>query len=340
MSDITKLKVTVPEMAFPPAAAYAVQVGPTSQTHYEFVASSYSNSNANFRITVPNPSTVMSRQVLFKQPVTLAFTQTGVYAGNPTLIDGQDAFRSFPLEKCTDSTIVNINGLSMTVQSKYLVRALERYMPDDALKGASSIGPCMPDDFQDYADATGALQGPFGNVQKQDYSHLSGRATQPFTVTAGNAVGGTTATITADLYHYIKITPLTYGGHESYGLANVETMDIQMQFSNLERMWSRDDTTDANRPLTGLAVTLGQPSLFCVFSNAGEYTPIPRSVTYPYTNMILRSNVTGAGVAADTAFTATSNSLQFNTVPHALYIWCGRPDQDVNASVATKTRFA
>jgi hypothetical protein len=340
MADITKLKITDPELNFPPASAYGVQVGPTSQTHYQFVASSYSNSNANWRVTVPNPSTVMSRAVLVKQPVTLNFTQTGQYAGNATLIDGQDAFRAFPLEKCIDSTILNINGLSMTVQSKYLIRALERYMPQDALKHASSIGPSMADNFQDYSDAVGGItNSPFGNVQKQGYDHLSGRATNPFTINS-NVVDGTTASISADLYFWLKITPLTYGDHTSYGLANVETLDVQLQYSNLERMWSRDVSLNANRVLTGLGVTLGQPSLYCVFSNAGEYTPIPRSVTYPYTNMILRSNTTGQSAVAGASFAVTSNSLQFNTVPQSLYIWVGRSDSEINTSVSTKTEFS
>jgi hypothetical protein len=272
----------------------------------------------------------MSRHLLYSQPVQIDFADGSAGA---VLVDGKDAFRAWPLESCTENTIMNINGLSVSVQSKYLIRPLQRYLPDEYLRGASSISHCMPDNYADYDDAVGGVtNSPFGNFQTGARDHLTGRGALPYTIT-GNTAG--TATVNATLQTYLKITPLTYGNHSSYGLAGLETADITMSFSNLERMWSRAENT-GNRALSSMTVTLGQPTLSAVFSNAGGYTPIPKSVTYPYTNAVVRSNTTGRSLASGATSDFTSNSLQFNTVPSSIYVYLSRAQSEIMATLDSK----
>lgn len=331
--SIAKFKLTEPTLLFPVTSSYGVTVGPENMTSYPFVASSFSNSNASFRITVPNPSTVLSRQFLIKQPVTLTFACAD-QSPQSCLQDGRDSFRSYPLEKCTDTTILNINGLSITTQTKHMMRPFERYQGDEARAHAASITPNFPDMYADYTDSVGSHNSPFGNFQFQQYDGLQGRGAIPYTVVSNT---GTGAVITADLYHYVKVSPLTYGGHTSYGLVNVETADLQMNYSNLQRMWSRD--TSGGRTLTGLVVNLHQPTLFCQFMNAGEHTSIPRSVDYPYANMIVRSNTTGSGLGSGASTQVVSQSLQFNSVPEKLYIYVGRAESEINQNINTQVGF-
>jgi hypothetical protein len=74
--------------------------------------------------------------------------------------------------------------------------------------------------------------------------------------------------------------------------------------------------------------------------NAGPYTRIPAThIDYPYSNMVVRSNTTGTGLASGASTQIISQSLQFNAVPERVFIWVGRSESEVNQNINNQVGF-
>lgn len=338
MSEIAKFKATVPQMSFP-ESSYAVETGVESAQQYAFPATSHSNSASSFQINVPNTSSIMDRRVLLEMPVVLDFVcpDTGV----DCIIDGRDGWRASPLEAICDNLRCTINGLTISTQPRYNRQPLLMYGSNDSRQHMASVGPSQPDQYSDYEDSVGATNSSFGSIQFQDYQSAVGRGAYDWTITNVTATG---AKVEATLRTFVKLAPFMFGSNdESKGLVNVNQMTFNFSWTNLARLWSRDNDPDgilgAPRPLTSLTVQLQTPTIYTTFYNASLNTQVPSSVDYAYANIVVNSTQFTAPYAAYEQKTLNSSSFRFDIIPSYIYLWVGRAfsevDSDVNSAVGS-----
>jgi hypothetical protein len=328
MSDqIQKFKSTVPVVDLPDVASYIVPSGVSDSQSYAFPATSHSNSSSSFQLNVPSPSTILDRRVIMRCPVRLTFTKADT--GTPVLREGKDAFRAQPLDAICSDVRLAINGLTISNQPRYTRLPLLNYMSNSTKEALASISPVTLDEFSIYSEALGATNSPFNGPQQSSYDGQAGRASYPFTVLSNT---NTSAVIEADLYSYVKLAPFIFGDNgENKGLANVNTLTLNFQWTNLARMWSRMlETVDDN--LTSLQVELERPTIYTVFYNAGLDTVVPSMNAYNYANVVVQNTQFGS-VAPQEERDFQSSSFRFDMVPSHIYLWVGQAFSDIESDV-------
>jgi hypothetical protein len=115
---------------------------------------SYANQIQFNNIVVPNyQTTLLSRNIRVVYNMRVCYPSA---AGNaplqlplPASNDSYQvnaALRAFPLQSCTDSLSLVINGSTNTINSRQVLSALARRIPKDYLRNQASEAPVMPDD--------------------------------------------------------------------------------------------------------------------------------------------------------------------------------------------------
>jgi hypothetical protein len=334
-----KFKITAPQVYFPEGGSYAVSTGIEYAKQYAVNTDNHSNSSTTFNIPVPSTNVIMDRRLILEMPVEIDFTCAD--NGERCLLPRRDGFRADPLSAICDNCRVDINGLGIDSRPRYLRRPLLNYASNETRAHLASITPCVPDRYSDYEDSVSATNSPFNGVQFEDYSGQSGRATYDWVITNNT---NTTARVTAKLRCYVKVSPLLWGNaDEQKGLANVSYCQVSFTWTNLYRLWSRDNDPDGligtPRPLSSMVVVLQKPTLYCTFFNHTLNTQIPSVVDYAHAQVI----VANTNYSEDTpAYSPHPGGLQATTfrldvVPSYMYLFVqdavSSTDGDLNRSV-------
>jgi hypothetical protein len=246
------------------------------------------------------------------------------------LREGKDAFRAQPLDAICSDVRLAVNGLTISNQPRYTRVPLLNYMSNSTKETLASISPITLDEFSTYPEALGATNSPFNGPQQASYDGQAGRAAYPFTIVSNT---NTSAVVEADLYSYVKLAPFIFGDNgENKGLANVNTLTLNFQWTNLPRMWSRMlETVDDN--LTSLQVELERPTIYTVFYNAGLDTVVPSMNAYNYANVVVQNTQFSSTVAPQEERDFQSSSFRFDMVPSHIYLWVGQAFSDIESDV-------
>lgn len=328
--QVPLMKVLEPRCAFNEGKSYDFLSGVRQIQYKNIEATSASTSNLTFTYKPPS-NVLISRKMWIKYNLTLVFTGTNSLGGNLLNIGRSDALRAFPLQTCSSSVKIKINGEQFSSDSpdQYL-QAVLRYQAwgKDALTDLSNC-PSMLDQSQSYDDVTtlGFARNPLANVLENSFQVPRG-CTQQYTVVSNTP---TSAVVRVECMEPLMVSPLVWGDRQSPAFASIQDLQVQLTLDNaLKRVWSHasiDGTTltniDVNISTSGANPALSQPYL--VFQ---EITPNPdnavvlgKSYLYPYSQVNVQVSDTFSAVTAGSSAQNSIPNIQYGNVPKSLVIF-------------------
>lgn len=289
-------------------------------------ANSYSDSQAQWSFNAPNGvSSVLDRVAFVEWTLSISFA--GADQGSPLLeIGTNDGLRCWPMLSCTDSLTMRINNQSISINPKEYVHRLLAYQ--DWRVPALTGGACYPDQYQAYADyvTQGANANPLG--LPKDITFGSPR-TYPYITVLTNT--NTAATVSATVFEPIIIGCMLQNGL-ARGLSGVQTYSFSYSYSNLSRVWSHASTGKTFSAGYPLVTVSASPKLHLNFiSQAPSQMNLSRSYVYDYNDLVQYKQTTGIAAAPQatlatpaTVYSASSQVIQFATIPKRVYIYLKR----------------
>lgn len=315
------------------------EINPTSLT-----ASTYSTSGVSWSVPPPSPDTITDRRILLKMPMQFDFTGSGT--GNLLQLGVNDAPRAFPISMCIETMNIILNGVTFTCNLSDIFTALSRYgIGQESLSYDQSLTPSALDFYSDYGDWSalpptgGSGRNPLQGLGEGS-GLLVGRGGFPVTVVSNT---NTTAQVRATFVEPLMfLAPLLFGDRQGPGLVGLNSMQIQIRFGDLRRMWSHTPNggTAGSNTISSLAVSfLSAPSLLVNYITPQPVDPslggamLPRAVYYPYYRFI--PSVTNVGsIAAGVTTTVTSSSINFPCIPNCVWIYARRSNREITGSLA------
>jgi hypothetical protein len=197
---------------------------------------------------------------------------------------------------------------------------------------------CYPDQAADYSQIVTAVSSEFADYGTS-IDHIS-RGALPIQWTANAFVGGIGATGSADfrteITEPLMINPLIFDQSwwRRAGITQITNFQVNMTLdpNALQKRLFRHDRKDVV-VYDSIQVTIEQPILSLIYYTLPTYMSIPPSISYPFAsiqNYIYTFNQTTN--TAVTTQTVTSNTIQFQSIPHRVYI-------SMSISTADKTNI-
>lgn len=333
MSNIQKLALLDPRLEVSETFKnFYVMLGSPDILCQPYPATSFSNSNINFNITLPdNHRCVIDRSsAILSIPIRITMNGTGAGVGNIYQPD-REGLRSNPFDKMVLTSNYNINGSSLSYQNSEQILPMERY--DDNLSN-NQISPTMCDCSQNYTSVYGTNRSPFA-LFFDNPNEITRRA-YPITVISNNT---TDAVIDLVLYINIFDYPPFTEQNDVVGVNITPFTILYTMVSQLSRIWSRDPAHTQN--LTTLNVTVGtnslfgQPQISMIVLSLPHSVEIPDNISYPYNQVSFYPSVSSGSIAPNTTINQHATSvIQLDTLPSKIYIYVKASTQHVLSSMA------
>jgi hypothetical protein len=267
---------------------------------------------------------------------------------------GLISLRAFPMASVMQAVNLQLNGAGFSSQPYLFISCLERFIDPTKNNYTFSGCPNMRDASQNYSDLTLASATTNRNPMNPyiDYisSASSGEPRGGFkaVAVAGSVAQNTTGNvdITWEVTEPIFCSPLTWSILESVGLANINSLVINLTFlPDMSRVLSYDATNllaNASYQYTINSVSILNgtfdvpPNLLYTSIEPNRNTVIVNPehfYQYPWNQQqILNSGtVTIAGGATASGFVFPSTSL--TGVPQKVYLWASRQYSSLSAAV-------
>lgn len=338
-------------------AKYVIQQGAGQVTYKNVLSTSYSNSSVQFTCPPPNVHVAVDRKVFIKFPVRLTFTGTSpvpFVPSQPNLVKygSLDALRSYPMSKVCSTIQVVLNNNTVTTNISDYSDALLHYNNELRTRCFEFSGtPTMLDTMQDYAQFTelGSARNVLAKYGENSAENARGGFSQVSFVSSVQDVGSGIITEIWDVcvQEPLFISPLLFGDRDDMGLYGIQTFDITLNLGDLGYMWSHavvpggSDITDVQGTMTS-SNRFGVPSaLFCYLTPQVNQLLSPDSVyTYPYYS-IDRYPSNQSLIPPESSITATSNNVQFSSIPRRVYVFLKRSNTGISrANFKTTDTYA
>lgn len=298
-----------------------------SQVTYKNITATSSNRNVvQFTAISPTLNTIIDRKILMQMPVDLRFTSDDT--GSTCLQGERDAFRAHPIMSVMTNMECQINTTSVSIQMADVIHPLSRYGENKKLSVTNySMFPSMLDPYQTYPQGFAAFDNPLGGSGKNIYGQ-SPRGAFPMKITANDPLlpqTNTEARVRADLFEYLYLSPFSFGQNEEPGMIGVQTLDFTMNFSsNLQRMWSHDDSALPAKNLVFNNVTsnfLNPTLLFRYITPPIGYAISPICQIPFFKIQRYKTQLAVANQAQGAELKITTNNIQLTEVPRRMYIF-------------------
>lgn len=340
---------------------YGVKSGASSSTYQQFVATTQTNSQLAFNVTVPSESVVVNREVLINATYTFTISVTNVPANANAIDYGvSDAFQAFPLNASFNTLSASINNSNVSVNLKDVLPQLIKMMTVRDLQRYSNFTPTLPDGaYKLYTDSDSTTyNNVLSTYKKAGYDvELMPRGSHPFKIndivhssTVGNVhvdkslisegVADTfLITCEAEFTEPLFLSPFIYGGSSDYnnqGLVGVNNFGVVANIdTSLTRFWSSNRTNaSVISSLTLTSITNARLLVNFLTSQATQqinarnivpYSDVPRYIT------TYNSTITAGGSA-----TIVSQNIQLNQIPDYFLI-CARKPMSLQTPTDTAT---
>mgnify|MGYP000435998970 CR=1 FL=1 len=332
--NIETLNVPVLSQINDKQKTFLIEKGGSHLQYYPFTATSYSNSNFNFRIVVPSFDTVVSKQILVEVPV--RFVLVGDSPMDKNLFQPNTiAPRHLPLSSVVNSLTCNLNGQSITKQVSEECHIQSRF--NNTAQSRSTYGSVYPsaqDIRQSYNDGVGSSSSAISSFDSMVPGVFQGRGAYKVNIAANSKTG---CTLDYVFYEYVNLSPFSYEENDGQpgGLANIRdlTFNYNINAGQLPHMLSM--ALGGGYSLTSNTVTLQQPTMYCNFVTPPVNFSIPRSISYNYVDTQTFLHSSGAPLASDSSTNITSTALQFGILPSSIYLAVRKSNNDVSTNVTS-----
>jgi hypothetical protein len=290
-------------------------------------ATSFSQSNANWNIIPPSPSTIISRYVRVNLPLQFSITGTASLTGNNQCFVVNSSYSGpcqYPLHTIISTLTITFNNQAITIRPSQIFDKFHYYnFGREEQKGTLSTTPSYPDQTTNNID-TGTITSPFASYSSS-VDHIS-RNSIPINWSANpvltNGQSGT-AIFTLNITEPLMINPLIFDNDwwRKPGITQITNFTVTMNFDpvGLSRVW-RQAIGDPVK-YSNVSVTIQQPSLALIYYTLPTYMNIPPSISYPYTAVQNYTYTFSTPITQNTpSVTLTSNTIQFQSIPHRIYV--------------------
>jgi hypothetical protein len=221
---------------------------------------------------------------------------------------------------------ITLNNQAITIRPSQLFDKFGHYNFDrETQKSTMSSTPCYPDQAITYELTAGRITSEFA-LYESSVDHISRQHTAVLTFTSNpklqsaNASG--TAQFVAEFTEPLMINPLIFDREwwRKPGIAQITNFKVNMTFDpiGIQRVWRQSTNDYVN--YTNIQVTILQPVLYLAYYTLPTYMTIPPSLSYPYTAVQNFVYNFAQSYNSMQSLTLTSNTIQFQSIPHLLYI--------------------
>lgn len=308
---------------------YGVLYGGKEVSYQQFIATSFSDQNCTWDCNPPDVRTIVDRKVYVKMSYLLTFTGSD-QGSNLLAIGTDDAPRAFPIAQTTQTLRASINNTTVSIDTNAVINALLWYHNDRRTRREDYSGtPSMLDQSQDYSTLTGFVRNPLGLYGDNTSEEARGGFVGMTVLTNTH----TSATVLLTVREPLFLSPYLFGKRSDPGFVGINKMQVYLQFGDLTRAWSH--ATGGNTITTITASVTGgsqqaagvSPTLEFCYITPKNIPPIPRSVYYPYFEVIEYVSPT-VTVASGASSTTNTNSFFLSSIPKRIYLYVRREDKD------------
>lgn len=316
MPDVIGLKD--PRTNYHHEVVQGVELGPLSSTYQAVQANSQtSTSNVTFSIVPPGQASGIGRFMRLHVEGSVAIT----CSAPPTAATIKAAFRQWPLNSIITTSTAQINNTAISLQSvNTLVPVISRVANSFANMNSYQSGTSTsPDILTRYDQMQGSFFDPFNFSMPLGDVNQSRRA--QFT---SQAVAGNTLTLGFEIFEPI-LNPLFQADKEEVvALTGVNTININLNYANLHKMFSILAVTPAGVGAVTLvsvvpAFTTQEVLLNYVTSSDMLYKQLPSYYSVP--NIRLDQSTSQTTITQNNSITATTANIQLQKVPRYVVIW-------------------
>lgn len=309
---------------------YDAYLGGSEVTYKETPASSFSASQCSFQCNPPSPQIFISRDVLLKAKLRITLNTTAVPGAFP-FQSGKSALRALPLSQIMSNLQLTINNSTLTSETSEICNEFSLNDEDDKAQANMSLSPVFPDQSQDYESLVNSNRNCL--AQYGEKTHAPFRGGFPAD-SITQVLGGNSAVLEYTVSELLPISPMLKVGEDGKGLYGVQSMSVTIQWlTNLARVWSASSSSNINSVDVEF---VNAPSLLFKYvtpSSMQEMNDI-RSLDYNYHKTEVyksQARTLGALGAADDEQTIISPSIQLNTVPKYIAVYCKQQQSDRTA---------
>jgi hypothetical protein len=228
---------------------------------------------------------------------------------------------------------ITLNNQAITIRPSQLFDKFAYYNFDrETQKSTMSSTSCYPDQAITYELTAGRITSEFA-LYGSSVDHISRQHTCVLTFTSNPALTSNdppnnsgTAQFTAEFTEPLMINPLIFDREwwRRPSIAQITNFTVNMTFDpvGLQRLWRQSTNDYVN--YTNVQATILQPQLYLAYYTLPTYMSIPPSLSYPYTavqNFVYNFAQTYNSMQS---FTLTSNTIQFQSIPHRIYVSVSR----------------
>jgi hypothetical protein len=296
-----------------------------------YPSTAFSQSYINWNIIPPNPQVVIARyfrvQITFTITVNATIRPLVTTPANiiNTLYSG---LCQYPVHQMINNLTVQFNNNSITIRPNEIIPKLMYYVMDhETQMSTMSTTMAYPDQTQYYSMSDGFVTSPFSSYG-DSFDHISrnsiglnfqGNNTQ---LQNGGVTNGQ-VTFKVTVCEPLMMSPLVFDKHwyrrPGITMINNVIINIAIDSVQLQRIWrqSENDLVTYN----SVQVSFEQPSLLLYYKTLPVYMTSPTSLSYPFANIQnFIYQYTNQISGAMNTFTLTTNTVQFQTIPHRIII--------------------
>lgn len=328
-SQIPAKVIVDPVIHMDSSYTYKIEKAGVESTYVDYAASSTSISSANITVNTQGNNLVLDRKLILKNVMRFDLTGTPPVGSTnlipPAGIKDIIALRFYPIQSCTNTLNVKINGTSISFNSQEIVDALHRYgVNRDELEQWASIGPSMHDNVADYSDGYGQNISVLGD-------YYTSNAPVPRGCFEAEILSNTptTASIVFRWAEPLIISPFIYNHLDSKGLGFLGA-DTQFLFTyaDLSRCLSIDSVNGPT--ITNVVPSFVDPQIITARWVTPPYQlSVSDPQLYPYEDyQSILVNDTNRSVAAGASDTYTTRPTTYQYVPSKMLIFVRQRQAD------------
>ena len=232
-------------------------------------------------IDPPNGArSIIGRKIYITVRVTVTFTTANGTNSDPILKTGCDGVRAYPFSSCITNLQAQLNGQSITTSFlSDTIHARARYFEHRTRSLNLSTCASMKDRTQEYSDYYMGTNNPLGILG--DSGLFAGETRG--VVSGMNVITNTptNAQVVLEVTEPVILFPFEFASNANEtGISQVERMQLDIQFSHLNRMWCHDFVNGS--AIDSMTTTLDAASLHINYISPPNNYQLPPICVLPF----------------------------------------------------------
>ena len=298
---------------------YIALVGGLKRSINIFQTSTLSPTSAVFtNCNPPGAEFILDKKIYLRAKVNMKFSGTTT-TGN-LLQKGRDGLRYMPIHSVISVARCTLNNHTVVCDIYNTLHARSNYWRTDVDQlGRTISSSAIKDNCQDYSDVFGTINNPLAGFGDSGLTSGHGRGVITDLEIISN--DGNEAELNFIITEPIIMAPFSHDNNDPGGpLWNITTITFDFQFvSNLNRMWCHSDA--GGSIITSMSTTINTMSLLMTTITPPTSMILPPICTTTYNVIDVVAKNVGAALQPNEERVVFTDSLQWNSVPHSVYIF-------------------